>query len=169
MVADLLAFYDFEGKTILAAGAGGGQLVEYGRAAGRVLAVDRDAAALEALRGSLKKTGLEGQYELVLGDFFEISLRADAVLFEFSLHEMADPGAAVERARSMAPAVVVFDHWPGSPWSFIAGEETKVAASWTSLGRFPVQRTERHETWQVFGSFDELCERVKGQGEPSLT
>src|SRR5512135_3073100 len=142
MVADLLAFHDFEGKTVLAAGAGGGQLVEYGRAAGRVLALDRDAGALEALRRSLKKAGLEGKYELVLGDFFEVELVADAVLFEFSLHEMTDPGAAVERARAMAPAVVVFDHGPGSPWCFIAGEENKVAASWTALGRFPVKKTQ---------------------------
>lgn len=168
LVADLLAFFDLKGKTVLAVGAGGGQLIEYGRAAGQVLALDSDPWALEKLRESLKAAGLEDKFSPILGDFFEIDLKADAVLFEFSLHEMTDPGAAVERARGMAPAVVVFDHWPGSEWSTIAAEEKKVAASWASLARFPVLKTQVHETFQLFNDYAELYEKVKGQGETSL-
>ncbi len=168
MVADLLDFYDFEAKTVLDVGGGGGQLSEFGRAAGRVLALDVDPAALERLRENLRAAGLEGKFEPVQGDFFTIDLKADVVLFEFSLHEMSDPAAAVERARTMAPEVVVFDHWPGSPWSFIGAEEDKVASSWSSLARFPVRKTRQYETLQVFGDYGGLVERVKGLGETTL-
>lgn len=168
MVADLVAFYDLKDKTVLTVGAGGGQLIEYGRVAGKVLALDSDAQALEKLQENLKIAGLEDKFSPILGDFFQVDLRADVVLFEFCLHEMADPGAAVERAFGMAPAVVVFDHWPGSEWSFIAAEEKKVAASWASLGRFPVKKTRVYETVQLFSDYEQLYQKVKGQGETSL-
>ena len=168
LVADLLAFYDFTDKAVIAVGAGGGQLVEYGRAAGRVLAVDSSAPALEKLRESLKAAGLEDKFTPVLGDFYEIELRADVVLFEFCLHEMPDPGAAVERARRMAPAVVIFDHWPGSEWSYLAAEEKKVAASWASLVRFSVKKKEMHEAVQSFQDYEELYQKLKDQGPSSL-
>ncbi|MCX6573866.1 MAG: hypothetical protein NTX99_07720 [Candidatus Aminicenantes bacterium] len=150
MVADLLAFYDFGGKTVLTVGAGGGQLIEYGRAARKVLALDSDAAAP------------------ILGDFCTIALDADVVLFEFSLHEMADPGVALERARRLAPAVVVFDHGPGSLWSYIAAEEDKVVAAWAAVCRFPVKKTRIYDGVQAFPGYEELCQKVKGQGETSL-
>jgi len=169
MVADLLAFYDFRDKLILTVGAGGGQLIEYGRAARKVLALDNDAQALEKLRENLRTAGLEDRFEPVLGDFFAVELEADVVLFEFSLHEMTDPGAALERARRLAPAVVVFDHGPGSLWSYMAGEDDKVVAAWAAVCRGPVRKTRIHEGVQAFAVFDDLYDKVKGQGETSLT
>jgi len=168
LVAQLLAFYEFRAKTVIDVGAGGGQLVEYGRAAGHVLALDNDARALEKLRERLKAAGLEDKFTPILGDFFRVGLEAEAVLFEFSLHEMPDPGAAVERALGMAPDVVVFDHRPGSEWSYLAAEEEKVAASWASLARFPVAREQEYENFQHFRDYEELYEKVKGQGGMSL-
>lgn len=168
LIANLLAFYDLADKTVISVGGGGGQLIEYGRAARNVLAVDNSAPALEKLRDNLKAAGLEDKFTPVLGDFYELDLKAEVVLFEFSLHEMADPGAAVERARRMAPAVVVFDHWPGSEWSYIADEEKKVAAGWAALGRFPVKKKRMHEAVQSFKDYAELFEKVKDQGETSL-
>ncbi len=168
LVANLLAFYDLRGKTVLAVGAGGGQLIEYGRAAGKVLALDNDPKALEKLRENLRAAGLEDKFSPVLGDFYALDLKADVVLFEFCLHEMADPGAAVERARGMAPDVIVFDHWPGSEWSFVAGEEEKVEASWAALARFPVRRKRSYEAIQAFKDYDELFEKLKGQGETAI-
>ncbi|MGD1010696.1 MAG: methyltransferase domain-containing protein [Candidatus Aminicenantales bacterium] len=168
LIANLLAFYDLADKTVIAVGAGGGQLAEYGRAAGNVLAVDNSAPALEKLRESLKAAGLEDKFTPVLGDFYDLDLKADVVLFEFSLHEMRDPGAAVERARRMAPAVVIFDHWPGSEWSYIVAEEKKVAAGWAALGRFPVKKKQMHEAVQFFKDYEELTQKVKDQGETSL-
>jgi hypothetical protein len=168
MVADLLAFYDFAGKTVLAVGAGGGQLIEYGRVARKVLALDSDGPALAKLRENLKAAKLEDKFEPLLGDFFEVGLTADVVLFEFSLHEMADPGAAIERARGAAPDVVVFDHGPGSLWSYLAAEEGKVVAAWAAVCRHPVRKTRIYEGEQVFGAFEDLFQKVKGQGETSL-
>jgi SAM-dependent methyltransferase len=168
MVANLLGFYDFSRKTVIDVGAGGGQLIEYGRAAARVLALDNDAPALGLLRERLKAAGLEDKFRPLLCDFMRAELEADVVLFEFCLHEMPDPGAAVERALGMAPAVVVFDHWPGSEWSYLGAEETKVEAGWAALGRFPVKKKQRHEDTQVFRDYEELYEKVKGQGETSV-
>ncbi len=168
MVADLLAFCELKGKTVLAVGAGGGHLVEYGRTARKVLALDSDPQALEKLRESLRAAGLGDRFELVLGDFFGTSLEADVVLFEFCLHEMPDPGAAVEHARALAPDVVVFDHSPGSEWSTVAAEELRVAASWAALGRFPVKKARTYETVQAFANYDQLYEKVKSQGPASL-
>jgi ubiquinone/menaquinone biosynthesis C-methylase UbiE len=166
---NLLAFYNFSDKTVIAVGAGGGQLVRYGRAAAHVLALDNDAAALEELRESLKTAGLEDRFTLVLDDFYKSNLKADAVLFEFCLHEMSDPAAAVERARVMAPDVIIFDHWPGSEWSYVAAEDQKVAASWAALVRFPVKKKQRHEAVQSFKDYGELFEKVKGQGETAVS
>lgn len=168
MVANLLGFYDFSGKTVIAVGAGGGQLVEYGRAAARVLALDNDAPALARLRERLGATGLANKFRPLLCDFMRAELEADVVLFEFCLHEMPDPGAAVGRALGMAAAVVVFDHWPGSEWSYLGAEEVKIEASWAALARFPVTKTQRHEDTQVFRDYEELYDKVKGQGETSL-
>ena len=168
LIANLLAFYDFKDKTILSVGAGGGQIIEFGRETARVLALDNDEQALEKLRENLKIAGLENKFVPILGDFFEVDLKADVVYFEFCLHEMRDPGAAVERGRGMAPDVVVFDHWPGSEWSYLTSEENKVAASWASLSRFPVKKKEMHEAVQSFNDYEELFQKVKGQGETSL-
>lgn len=168
MVADLLAFFDFTGRTVLSVGAGGGQLIEYGRPARRVLALDCDAPALDRLRENLKTAGLEDKFEPVLGDFFAVELKADVVLFEFSLHEMADPVAALERARRLAPAVVVFDHGPGSLWSYMTAEEHKVVAAWAAVCRFPVKKARIYEGIQAFPGYEELFQKVKGQGETSL-
>ena len=169
LVAELLAFYDFKGKTIISVGAGGGQLIEFARETAKVLALDNDAGALEALRENLRIAGLEDRFAPILGDFFQVELKGDVVYFEFSLHEMRDPGVAVERGLRMAPAVVVFDHWPGSEWSYITGEDNKVAASWTALRRLSVQKEEMHEAVQSFNNYEELFQKVKGQGEPSLS
>jgi predicted RNA methylase len=168
MVADLLEFFDLKDRTVLSVGAGGGQLIEYGRAARHVLALDCDPAALDRLRASLKTAGLEDRFEPVLGDFFTVERAADVVLFEFSLHEMGDPGAALERARRLAPAVVVFDHGPGSLWSYLAAEEDKVVTAWAAVCRCPVRKTRIHDGAQVFASFEELRDKVKDQGPTSL-
>jgi hypothetical protein len=169
LVDNLLAFYNFADKAVIAVGAGGGQLIGYGRVAARVLALDSDAAALEKLRESLKTAELEDRFTLILDDFYKADLKADAVLFEFCLHEMPDPAAAVERARGMARDVIIFDHWPGSEWSYVAAEDQKVAASWAALVRFPVKKKQRHEAAQSFKDYDELYEKVKGQGETALS
>jgi tRNA G37 N-methylase Trm5 len=168
IVANLLAFYDFRDRTIISIGAGGGQFIEYGRTAGKVIAVDNDPSAMEKLRENLKLSGLEDKFTTVVEDFDRTALRGDAVLFEFCLHEMKDPEAAVKHARSLAPDVIIIDHWPGSEWSFIAAEEAKVAAGWQVLMRFAFKKEQKHDTVQIFKEYDELYAKVKGQGETSI-
>ena len=80
IVEDLLAFYDFRDKTVVAVGAGGGQLIEYGRPARKVIAVDSDPGALEKLRENLRAAGLESKFDPVLCDFNRAEMTGDAVL-----------------------------------------------------------------------------------------
>ena len=150
---DPIEVYDSQGKLVRKIGKPGGRPVE---GIGECLDIHPQAV------------GLEDRFEPVVGDFFRTSRPADVVLFEFCLHEMPDPGAAVEHARGLAPDVVVFDHAPGSAWAFIASEEAKVAAAWAALGRFPVRKTRKYETVQLFPDFAALRERVQGQGPTTL-
>ena len=101
LINNLLEFYDFENKAILSVGAGGGQLIEYGRHAKHVTAIDNDKAALDKLKQNLIASGLDDKFTLVHSDFYAADFKADLLLFEFCLHEMEDPEAAIRRALTM--------------------------------------------------------------------
>jgi 2-polyprenyl-3-methyl-5-hydroxy-6-metoxy-1,4-benzoquinol methylase len=58
---------DFNNKTTVIVGAGGGQLIEYGRVSKHVVAVDYDRQALDKLKVNLIKSGLE----LINNTFFD--------------------------------------------------------------------------------------------------
>lgn len=168
IIDNLLSVYDFSGRTIIAVGGGGGQFIEYGRSARQVLALDNDAEAIRKLQESLKEAGLEDRFTPILGDFLKTSLKGDGVLFEFCLHEMPDPKAAVRHAQTMAPDIIILDHWPGSEWSFCTAEEEKVARSWTALESFPFREKKKYDAVHFFRDYDELNQKVKGQGDLSL-
>jgi len=168
MIRNLLSFYDFTGKTVIAVGAGGGLLAEYSRTMGKVIAVDHDSAALKQLHENIVRMGLTDKFTLVQSDFFSLDLRADVLLFEFCLHEIADPAEAVAKARTLAPDVVVFDHAPDSDWAFCAAEEDKVRLVWQVLDELPSRRRRLYETVQKFNEFSELLEKVKSQGETAI-
>lgn len=168
MIRNLLEFFDFSGRTVISVGAGGGQFVEYGRSAAKVVAVDQDPAALEVLRERLAQVGLADKFTLAHSDFMEFRESADVVLFEFCLHEMPDPSAALAHARTLTPAVVVMDHWPGSEWAFIVGEEDKAAAAWAAVVSSRPEKTISFEGAQFFKDYEEIWEKVHGQGEKSL-
>lgn len=164
VVRNLLDFYPFAGKTVVSVGAGGGQLVEYGREARKVLAVDQDVAALQRLAEVVRAKGLSGSFELVHADFFDVSARGDVVLFEFSLHEMPDPARALAHARTLAADVVVLDHSPGSDWAFQTVEEEKVRASTVAMRRFGVRSERVFRAEQRFADHAELLAKVSSQG-----
>jgi ubiquinone/menaquinone biosynthesis C-methylase UbiE len=168
ILKNLTSFYDFAGKTAISVGAGGGQFAEFGRSARRVLAVDSDPAAISALAERLKTLGLEDRFELVVGDFLSFDRTADVVLFEFALHEIADPAAALARAKALAPDVVVMDHLPGSLWSYLCSEEDKVAASWGAIQRYHQRRFAPVMAPHVFRNYEELLAKVRVQGEKSV-
>lgn len=166
IVETLLEFHDFSGRTVLAVGAGGGQLVDYGTPALRVIAVDKDAAAVERLLAAVRERGLADKFTVVHCDFLALRLRAavDIALFEFCLHEMPLPRRALAHARRLAREVVVIDHAPGSRWSWFAAEEQDVERCWTAVETFPIARRHDVFAFQRFRDFAELDARLARQG-----
>lgn len=161
-------FYDFSGKNVVAVGAGGGQLAEYGRLAHKVVAVDRDAAAMEQLRAAATRLGLQERFEYWTGDFADCPCSGDVVLFEFCLHEIEDPAQALNKALNLAPDVLVIDHAPGSRWIYYGAEDENVVRSWQTLAQFSPTRHATYATEQRFNRYDDLFTRVKLQGKESL-
>ena len=168
IVANLLGFYDFGGKVMLSVGAGGGQLAEYGYAARRVIAVDPDPQALAKLAQRVTALGLDSRFELVERDFLAVSRAVDVVLFEFCLHELTEPEAALRHAAQLAPDVIVLDHAPGSPWAHCVDETEKVQRSWGVIDRWGTRAERRYEAVQSFATHGELVERVRSQGDEAI-
>jgi tRNA A58 N-methylase Trm61 len=168
VVENLRGFHDLNGRVILSVGAGGGQFLDVYRDAGKILAVDSDPAALRQLEAAVAARGLQDRVELVRGDFFEVTRRGEVVLFEFCLHEMPDPAKALERARSLAPEVVVFDHAPGSEWAYHTVEEDKVLRSTEAMERCGIKRRAVFEGEQRFKDYGELRDKVASQGPTAI-
>lgn len=168
ILENLLQFYVFDNKVMLCVGAGGGQLAGYGRVARKVIAVDRDGAALAALAERIRADGIEDNFVLVQEDFMAVTERADVVLFEFALHEMPDPGAALAHAANLAPDIVIIDHAPGSQWAHVVDEAEKIATSWTAVAVRGARRTEDYDTVQRFASYGELLQKIKSQGAEAI-
>jgi ubiquinone/menaquinone biosynthesis C-methylase UbiE len=170
IIRNLLLFYDFNGKKMIAIGAGGGQFVGYGRAPRRIVAIDQDAAALDELREAVAKNGMNDKFEFFHGDFLTMDLpvRGDVVLFDFCLHEMADAALALTRAGRMAGDVVVLDHGRTSEWAYYVVEEEKVKRSWRTLERFRVAWHQEYSSEQRFKDHAELLAKVKLQGPTAI-
>ncbi|TAJ12390.1 methyltransferase domain-containing protein [Marinilabiliaceae bacterium JC017] len=168
IITNLLNFYDFNHKTVIAVGAGGGQLVEYAHACKQVIAIDHDKEAINRLNERLQLSNLEDKFTIINSDFYQVDLKADVVMFEFCLHELQDPKAAIIHAQTLAPHVIVADHWPDSEWAYIADEKEKVTKSWTALQDFKLKKNTTHTLYQQFGNYDELYQKIKVQGEKSI-
>jgi len=169
IVANIEAFYDFGGKTVIHVGAGGGQFIGYAARARGVLAVDPDPGAVERLRTAIRTQGLEERIVVVEADFLTLTDRADVVLFEFCLHEIADPAAALRHAGTLAPAALVVDPAPGSRWAWCCGEEDKVRRSWAAAERTRVRKRASFQGMQRFHDYAELFAKAGGLGEPTLS
>jgi predicted RNA methylase len=168
IISQLREFADVSGRTMITVGAGGGQFIEFGRTAKSVLAVDNDPAALDKLRQNLSKAGLLEKFTLVQADFKDCRLQGDIVMFEFCLHEMPDPGVALGHAFELAPRILVADHWPESEWAFFVDEQEKATRSWAEVRKIHPEKIQTHEGLQVFKNYQELFDKVKGQGETAL-
>lgn len=169
ILANLNAFYDFEDKSVIHAGAGGGTLIGYAAKAREVLAVDPDHAAVEELRESVRKEGLAGRFQVVQGVLESVSATADVVFLEFCLHEMEDPGVVLVHAHSLAPEVLVIDHLPHSPWSWYTCETEKLERSWSAIQDLAVLRRASFVATQRFKDHAELLARLQVLGEPVLS
>jgi len=168
VIKNLLSFYNFDKKTVISVGAGGGQLIEYGRSAKKVIAIDNSAIAIQKLKENLINRKLEQIFEVMEADFYETSLNGDVVFFEFCLHEMPDAAKAIKHALAMAPEVLVMDHAPQSRWAYYAAEDHKVAASWKALETFAIKKRQTFTANQTFHDHSEIHEKLKSQGEESI-
>ncbi len=169
VLANLTGFYDFRGKVVVHVGAGGGQFVAYAAVARHVIAVDPDAGAVARLRSAISDMDLGDRFIVRQEAFERITDRADVVLFEFCLHEIADRDPALRHARTLAPETVVIDHAPGSPWLHYTAEAEKVTASWAEVERAGVRRAEDFAGWQRFADIDALLQKVQPLGEPAVS
>lgn len=168
ILANLLTFYDFSSKDVIAVGAGGGQLAGYGALARSVVAIDPDTAALAALAKRAEALALTSRFTYCAEEFEDTNCTGDVALFEFSLHEMKDPARALTHASSVAREVVVLDHAPGSPWAFHTDEVEKVTSSWQVIDRRGLRRMCKFDAAQTFADHEELVAKVACQGEEAL-
>lgn len=168
LIDNLTAWYDFRDKSVIHVGAGGGQLIGYAGATRSVLAVDSDAEAVRRLGVALRERGLLSRFVVFRGAFEAVRARADVVFFEFCLHEIADPDAALRHARALAPEALVVDHAPLSRWSWYCGEEAKVERAWSAVARAGIVREETRMGAQQFHDYDELRAKVEPEGEPAI-
>jgi len=165
---NLLGFYDFGDRTVIAAGAGGGQLAGYGCRARQVVAVDPDVLAIERLADAATRLGIADRFTYVSGTLETCDIRGDVVLFEFCLHEMTDPVAALGHAASLAPDIVIIDHLADSAWAYYGDEDEKAAKSWCAVEATGIAERAVFEAEQRFRDFEELNNRLLGQGAESL-
>lgn len=161
---NLAAFYDFTGKTVLYIGAGSRQLLDLATPFKKLIAVDRDVAALRDLKARVEAEGRQRSVEVVGAGFSDISLRGDVVYFEFCLHELDEPEKALIHARSLAADIVVYDHAPGSEWSYYCAEEDKVARSFAAMERFGIRRRQTFQAQQWFRDYAELLAKIEPGG-----
>lgn len=169
LTKSLAGFYDFSGKTILLVGAGHGQLLDPAISVKKLIAVDHDLAALREFEEKLSAGPAKAPVELLHSKFEDVTVPADVVYFEFCLHEIADPFAALKRARSLASDVVVFDHSSVSKWVFYCADEELVRRSSLAMRNFGIRRSAAVRTAQTFRTGAELLSKVSAQGPAAVS
>ncbi len=161
------SFHPLQGMRVLHVGAGGGQFIGYAARAHSVIAVDPDPEAVDRLKAAVRDAHLEDRFHVLRADLLAVTDRADIVLVEFCLHEIADPPGALAHARGLAPETLVVDHAPGSRWSWYCGEEDKVAGSWAAVDAARPVVGARFLGEQRFHDFAELEAKIGTLGEPT--
>lgn len=168
MARNIRQFYSFSGRTVLGVGAGGGPLTDLVLEAKKLIVVEKDPAAIRNWETKIAGDKLQSQVAVIQADFCEASPHGDVVYFEVCLHEMNDPRQALLHAFELAPEVLVFDHLPDSEWAFHAAEEDKIRRSTDALAEFPAVRHQEYSTEQRFPEYQQLVDKVSGQGEVAL-
>jgi ubiquinone/menaquinone biosynthesis C-methylase UbiE len=169
IINELRSFYDFSNKQIISVGAGGGQLVDYAEKARKVIAIDNDLAALKRLEQKLCSKEFMPKFELHNADFYKSEFNADVLVFEFCLHEMPNPEQAIRHALSMTNDIIIIDHYIDSPWAHIVNESEKALISWQAAKGFNIGTQKICVTEQYFANYRDLYEKVKVQGEATIS
>ncbi len=164
LTANLCSFYDFTDKEVLFVGAAGRQLLDPSARTKKLIAIDKNVAAIRELQATIAAQGLQDAMQAIAADFVDVSLSCDAVYFEFCLHEMDDPENSLRHARTLAPDIVIFDHSPGSEWIYYGAEEDKVARSAAVMRQFGIRRHQDFLAEQKFPTFADLVAKVSPQG-----
>lgn len=167
LAANLAKFYDFQGKSAICIGAGGGLLLEPSTGVASVVAIDKDAEALDKFRNESKSRWVGIPIQFVPRRFEEVDFRGDVVYFEFCMYMMEDPQKTLEHARSLAPDIVAIDHLPGSRWVYYWAGEKEVLRSTKALESFGIKRKKRFTAEQRFKDWRALADRLTGLGEES--
>ncbi len=168
VLKNLSSCYQFEDKSVIHVGAGGGQFLGYAAEARSVIAIDPEISAVERLRTALAVTPFRDRFTVVQGEFGTHLGKADVVFFEFCLHEIPEPRMALRDAKTVAPDVVVIDHDPESRWAWYTAETDKARSSWAAVQEYPVRLDRRFTGAQRFANVSELLQKVSGLGEPAL-
>jgi len=144
-------------------------LTGYAARARSVLGVDPDPDGIARLLESIRERSLEHCFEVFEGEIAAVAHAADLTLFEFCLHEIDDPAAALEHAQTLSPEVLVIDHLPQSRWSWYTCETEKLERSWAAVSGLRVLRESTCDAVQLFPDFAELESKLQILGEPALT
>ena len=168
IIRNVESCFDFTGKSVIHVGAGGGQFIGYAGGTRKVLGVDPDPGAVERLKQAVREMGLEDRFSALQEDIMTISTRADVVFFEFCLHEIVDPRAALRHAGTLAPETLIVDPAPGSSWSWYLCEAEKVQRGWAAAEEFRIALDKRFEGTQHFRDHAELLAKVQMLGEPVI-
>lgn len=167
---NLESFYKFADRSVIHVGVGGdGALTGYAARARSVLGVDPDPAGIARLEESIQERSLEQRFTVFEGEIAAVEQRAELTLFEFCLHEIEDPTAALEHARSLSSEILVIDHLAQSPWSWYTSETEKLERSWAAVRKQSVLRETTCDAVQLFADFAELEAKLRILGEPTLT
>jgi hypothetical protein len=168
LTGNLRRFYNFTGKTVLCVGQEGRQFLDPSFKTKKLVAIDRNVEALGELKKKIAGQVAQGSLGVLGAEFEEVTLSGDTVYFEFCLHETVDPQKTLAHARALAPDVVVFDHSPGSDWSFYVAEEERVRRSAEAMKRFGIRRRETLHVQQHFKDYVELLAKVAEQGTVAI-
>lgn len=165
---NIQSLYDFNDKSVIQIGAGGGQLIGCAKNAKSVIAVDNDPTAVEKLRIVLKENEQPIRISIIEGTIDSISQNADIVFFEFCLHEIDDPEKAIQQSLNLAPEVLVVDHHPDSSWAWYTCETQKATQSWSAVEKYSIIQKESFKSIQYFSDYSDLYSRLASLGDLAI-
>lgn len=168
VIANIESFYDFNDKTVIHVGAGGGQLLPYAHSAKGVLAVDPDMEAMKVLQQRVMDMGWDDKFSIITGDYCDMDLKGDVVYFEFCMHEMDDPVKALHSALKSAPQVVIIDHAIESDWSWRTFETEKLKRSWGAIEQLKRDKDTNFIATQCFNDYEELSVKLAPLGPKAM-
>jgi hypothetical protein len=164
ILKNLMEFYDFRNKVIISVGSDGMQLVGYGRTAKYVIAINSIPDASESLNDIVRYNNLEDKYKIVTGNFPDMNVKGDVILFEFSLHKMNNPSEILEKSLSRAIDVIVLDHWIDSEWVYYTGGEVKVFEEWKAIRSLSPVKSKSFSCLHLFPKYEDLENKLMHYG-----